>query len=141
MAFIHGKAGYFQLDSSAGSLVDLSTYCNDIGFPQEVSADETTTFSATDKTFIVGLGESKISLAGLVDATLDAHMAGVLAAHKAATLATASFVFGPAGSGTGAIKYSGEAILTSYEVSEKVSDVAEWKADLQVTGAVTRGTF
>lgn len=139
--FVHGKNAYFQLDNAAGSLVDLSAYCDDIGFPQEVSADETTTFGSADKTYIVGLGDAKLSVSGKFDATLDAHMQGVIAALKAGTNASSSFVFGPEGSATGKVKYSGESIVTSYEVSEKVSDVVEFKAELQITGAVTRGTF
>lgn len=141
MAFVHGKAGYFQLDNSAGTLVDLSTYTNDVGFPREVSADETTTFGASDKSYIVGLGDQKLSLSGVFDPTLDAHMAGVIAAHKEGTLATASIVYGPQGSTSTNIKYTAESIVTSYEVSQKVDGVIEWKAELQITGAVTRTTF
>ena len=139
--FVHGKNAYLQLDNSAGTLVDLSAYCGDIGFPQEVSADETTTFGSSDKTYIVGLGDAKLSFSGKFDATLDAHMQGVIAAQQAGTLTTASGVFGPAGSASGKVKYTFETIVTSYEVSEKVSDVVEFKAELQVTGAVTRTTF
>lgn len=139
--FVHGKNGYLQLDNSSDSLVDLSAYCDDISFPQEVSADETTTFGATDKSYIVGLGDAKLSFSGKLDATLDSHMQGVIAALKAGTLTTASGVFGPAGSASGKIKYTFESIVTSYEVSEKVSDVAEFKAELQITGTVTRTTF
>jgi hypothetical protein len=141
MSFVHGKNAYLQLDSGAGSLVDLSTYIDDISFPEEISADETTTFGAGSKTYTVGLADAKLSVSGKYDAALDAHMSGVLTAQKAGTLASASFVFGPSGSTTPGPKYTGEAILTSFEVSPKVSDVITWKADLQVTGAVTRSTF
>jgi hypothetical protein len=139
MAFVHGKNAYFELDNAAGSSVDLTAYVNDITFPKEVSADETTVFGLADKTYIVGLGDSKLSISGLLDPTLDTHLAAVVAAMKAQ--ASATFIFGPQGSTSGQIKYTGEAIVTSYEVSEKVSEVVGWKADLQVTGAVTRTTF
>jgi hypothetical protein len=119
----------------------LTAYVNDITFPKEVSADETTVFGLADKTYIVGLGDSKLSISGLLDPTLDTHLAAVVAAMKAGTQASATFIFGPQGSTSGQIKYTGEAIVTSYEVSEKVSEVVGWKADLQVTGAVTRTTF
>ena len=141
MAFVHGKNAHFELDAAGGSLVDLSAYTNDITFPKELSADETTVFGQADKTYIVGLGDSKLSVSGLFDPTLDAHMAAVIAAHKAGSLLTASVIYGPQGDASGQIKYTMEAIVTSYEVSEKVTDVIGWKADLQVTGTVTRGTF
>jgi hypothetical protein len=39
------------------------------------------------------------------------------------------------------VKYTGEAILTSYSISNPVADVVTFSADFQVTGAVTRGTY
>lgn len=141
MAAIHGKTTHIELDSGAGTLVDLSEWADDISFPQELSADEVTGFKSTDKKFVTGLGEAKISMGGKLDTSLDAHMGPLIAALKAGTLASASFAYGPGGNANGKLKYSGEAILTNYEVSQKVSDVGEWKAELQITGAVTRGTF
>ena len=85
-------------------------------------------------------GDAKLSFSGKFDATLDAH-ARRHRRIKAGTLTTASGVFGPAGSASGKVKHTFETIVTSYEVSEKVSDVVEFKAELQVTGAVTRTTF
>lgn len=139
--FVHGKGGYFQLDNAAGTLVDLSQYLDNVGFPSEVDAAETTAFGNNDKTYIVGLGDQKISLTGKWDSTLDTHMTAAIAAQKAGTLASASWVFGPAGSTTGKPKYSGEAIITSFELDDKVSDVITWKSDLQTTGTTTRGVF
>ena len=41
---------------------------------------------------------------------------------------------------SGKIKYTGECILTNYAMSSPVGDVVAYSADLQVSGAVTRGT-
>ena len=54
---------------------------------------------------------------------------------------TLSFEYGPEGSASGRIKYTGECIMTSYEVSAAVGDAVQASADFQVTGAITRGTW
>ncbi len=47
----------------------------------------------------------------------------------------------PEGSTSTYVKYTGEAILTSYEKSGAIGDVVTYSAEFQVTGAVTRGTY
>ena len=138
MAFVHGKSAVFKLDNSSGSLVDYSAYLDNVGFPRSVDTAETTTFgvSGSAKTYIVGLSDATVSLSGLFDATADATLAGVLG--QAATI---SFEYGPAGSTAGLIKYSGEAIMKSYQVTAAVGDSVKASVELQVTGAVTRGTW
>ena len=136
MAFVHGKSAAFKLDNAAGSLVDYSAYLEDISFPRSVETAETTTFGSSAKSYITGLTDATVSLSGKFDATADATLAGVVG--QAASL---SFEYGPAGSGSGLVKYSGEAIMTSYEVGATVGDVVTASVELQVTGAITRGTF
>lgn len=138
MAFAHGKSGFFSLDDSTGSVRDLSSYLNDISMPRDIETAETTTFgvSGSAKTYIVGLTDATISISGLFDATADGYLAGVIG--QAATL---SFVYGPAGNTGGFVKYTGECVLTSYEVSTAVGDAVQASASLQVTGAITRTTF
>lgn len=139
--FRHGKNSNFQLDNSAGSLVDLSTYINEVSFPREIETGETTAFGQSAKSYIVGLSDATFSVSGMFDATIDAHITGVISALDAGTLATASFVYGPESSTSTRIKYSGECLITSYEVSGAVGDVVTFSMDLQCTGAITRGTF
>lgn len=134
--FRHGKSTTFKVDNSGGSLTDISNTLTDVTFPQTVETAETTAFGDSAKTYIVGLTDSTISISGTFDATVDAHLAGVLG--QAASL---SFEYGPEGSTAGYVKYSGEAYLTSYEKSGSVGDAVKYTAELQVTGAVTRGTW
>jgi hypothetical protein len=141
MAFRHGKGAAFKLDNSSGSLVDLSAYIDEVGFPQSVETGETTTFGKTAKTYIVGLTDSTLSVNGKWDSTLDAHVAAVIAAQSAGTVASVSFEYGPEGTASGRIKYSGEALVTSFEVSSPVADVVTFSLELQVTDSVTRGTW
>ena len=134
--FRHGKSTTFKVDNSGGTLTDISNTLTDVTFPQTVETAETTAFGDSSKTYIVGLKDSTISISGTFDATVDAHLAGVLG--QAASL---SFEYGPEGSTSTYVKYSGEAYLTSYEKSGSVGDAVKYTAEFLVTGAVTRGTW
>lgn len=138
MAFVHGKSAVFQVDDVGGTLRDLSAFLNDVGFPRDIEAAETTTFgvAGSAKTYIVGLTDASISISGLFDATADGFLAGVIG--HATPL---DFEYGPAGSTGGNIKYTGTCFLTSYEVSASVGDTVQASADFQVTGQITRGTY
>ena len=134
MAFVHGKSGYVNLDDTGGTARDITAYCDSVDFPETIETAETTAFGATSKSYIVGLRDSTISISGKWDATLDGYMIGTEPASR-------TWIFGPAGSTGGNVKYTGEAILTNYSVSTSVGDVVTFSADLQVTGNVTRTTF
>jgi hypothetical protein len=134
--FRHGKSTVFKVDNSGGTLTNISDTLTDVGFPQTVDTAETSTFGSSAKSYVVGLSDSSLSISGNFDATVDAHLAGVLG--QAATL---SFEYGPEGSTNGFVKYTGECILTSYEKSGAIGDVVTYSAEFQVTGAITRGTY
>ena len=134
--FRHGKSTSFKVDNAAGTLTNISDTLTDVSFPQTIETAETTSFGSSAKTYIVGLSDSTVSVSGNFDATVDAHLAGILG--QAATL---SFEYGPEGTTNGLTKYTGECIMTSYEKSGAVGDVVTYSAEFQVTGAVTRGTF
>jgi len=136
MAFGHGKSAVFKLDDSGGTLRDLSSYINEASMPRDIETAETTAFGSSAKSYITGLSDATISISGIFDAVSDGYLAGALGQS-----ATLSFEYGPLGSTASMIKYTGEAILTSYEVSSPVGDVVTFSADLQVTGAVTRTTW
>ena len=72
MAFVHGSDSVFKLDNAGGSLTDISTYVNNVDFPETADVAETSTLGASNKTYIVGLKDATISLGGLFDATVDA---------------------------------------------------------------------
>lgn len=136
MAFVHGKSAVFKLDDSGGTLRDLSSYLEDVSFPRSIETAETTTFGSSAKSYITGLTDATISLSGKFDATADGYLAGVVGQS-----ATLSFEYGPAGSTGGNVKYTGECILTSYEVGATVGDAVTATVELQVTGAITRTTW
>jgi hypothetical protein len=135
-SFKHGKNTVFKLDNSGGSLTDISNVLNNVDFPRETEILETTSFGSGYRTYVVGFQNATVSIEGTWDATVDAHLAGVLGQD-----ATLSFEYGPEGSTTGAIKYTGEAYLTKYDTKGAVGEVVSFSAELQVSGAVTRGTY
>jgi len=135
MAFTHGKDSVFKLDNASGSLTDISSFVNNVDFPETADVSETTTLGADNKTYIAGLKDATISLSGLWDATADAIFGAVVGQS-----ATLSYEYSPEGTASGKIKYTGEAILTSYAISSPVGEAVGYSADLQVSGAVTRGT-
>jgi hypothetical protein len=135
MAFVHGKDSAFKLDNSSGTLTDISTYVNSVDFPETADVAETTTLGDSSKSYIVGLKDATISIAGLWDSTVDGILGAVVGQS-----ATLSFEYSPEGTASSKIKYTGECILTSYSQSSPVGDVVGFSADLQVSGDVTRGT-
>ena len=135
MAFVHGKDSVFKLDNASGSLTDISAFVNNVDFPETSDVAETSVLGASNKTYLVGLKDATIGLTGFFDATADAIFGAVIGQS-----ATLSFEYSPEGTASGKIKYTGECILTNYELSSPVGDVVAYSADLQVSGAVTRGT-
>ena len=135
MAFVHGKNSVFKLDNASGSLTDISAFVNNVDFPETADVAESSVLGASNKTYLVGLRDASISISGLFDATVDAILGAVVG-----QTATLSYEYSPEGTASGKIKYTGEAILTNYALSSPVGDVVAYSADLQCSGAVTRGT-
>ena len=135
MAFVHGKDSVFKLDNSGGSLTDISAYVNNVDFPETADVAESSVLGSSSKQYLVGLKDSTLGLTGFFDATADAIFGAVLGQS-----ATLSFEYSPEGTASGIVKYTGECILTNYALSSPVGDVVAYSADLQVSGAVTRGT-
>ena len=134
--FRHGKNSVFKVDNSGGTLTDISNVLNNVSMPREVETVETTSFGSSYRSYVVGFQNATISIEGTWDATVDAHLAGILGQD-----ATVSFEYGPEGSTAGYVKYTGEAYMTSYETSGAVGEVVTFSAELQVSGAITRGTY
>jgi predicted secreted protein len=134
--FVHGKNAQFTLGTT-----NLSDTLNEISLPREIETAETTTFGTQDKTYITGLSDATVSLSGMFDATADGAINTIIANLKSGSVASASFAYGPAGSAGGKPRFTGNALITSYEVSSPVGDVVTYSLELQVTGAVTGDTF
>jgi len=134
--FRHGKNASFKVDNSGGTLTDISNTLNSVSFPREIETLETTSFGSSSRSYVVGFADATISVEGSFDATVDAHLAGILGQE-----ASVSFEYGPEGTTAGQVKYTGEALMTSYETSAGIGDIVAYSAEFQVTGAITRGAF
>jgi hypothetical protein len=132
--FAHGKSTDFALDDTGGTSRNIADTLTDVSFPQTIDTAETTAFGSSNKSYIVGLKDGSFSVSGIWDATVDGYISGTEPASR-------SFIYGPAGSTGGNVKYTGECIMTNYSVSNPVGDVVTYSLDLQITGAVTRGTY
>lgn len=141
MAFKPGKNSWFGLDTAAGSVTNIQPYLDSMTVPQTVDMLDVSALGTTSKAFINGLSDGDtISLSGPYDVAIHTHLTGLKAAQAAGT-ASHSFLWGPGGSVASEAKVSGECLLASYETSTGVKGRVEWKATLQITGAVTNSTF
>lgn len=141
MAFVHGKNAYIQLDDSAGVLQNISGIANEVSYSLSLETAETSVFGTSAKTYIMGQNDATISVSGLFDSTTVGIIEGAMGVLIGGTVASLSFVFGPEGSASTKKKYSGECIITSFEVGASVGDVVSLSLELQRTGATTIGTF
>ncbi len=132
--FFHGKDAEVYLADSGNTERNLTSYATSVGIPVEVETAEVTTLGDDDKVYVTGLRDRTISIEGKWDATVDGYISGLLGGTPRAWK-----VF-PAGSAAGRPYYSGSAILTSYEVTSEIGDAIGFSAELQNSGAVTRGT-
>lgn len=139
---IHSKLSVVKLDTSGGVLTDISTYCNAFEQPRELDLLDVTTFGATSKAYLSGFADGTVTMGGPWTRALDNHMSPIFAAFKAGTITSVSFEYGPEGSDSGDVKYSGEVIMTNYSGAKAdVGSAQEWEAEFQVTGDVTVGTY
>ena len=137
MAANHGKDSYMGLGDSADPTTpdDISAYASSASMPFAADTAETSTFGDEAKEYVVGMHEHTFSIEGPWDPTIDARLAGLKGVQDVA------FVYGPAGSTGGNVKYSGNCVLTSFETSGDIGDAARFSAEFQVTGLVSRGAF
>ena len=136
MANVHGKDAHFSFDDTSDSLSNISTKMDTSSLAQAIESADTSTYQDESRTFIAGLATANIPIGGPWDAALDAYF-GTTAQQKVLR----GWQFGPAGSDSGAIKYTGEALITGYTNDPPVGDRVSWSATLLVSGDITRGTF
>ncbi len=141
MAKYHGKDCYFGMEDSAATTIrDIGVYCDSIEIDRSTGMADSTTIGLEDKTFLSGLSEATISLSGKYDDTATSGVDVVLSGNVGNDVSV-GFEFGPAGNATGKLKLTGECYVSKYQVSAPLEGVVKFSASLQVTGAVTRGTF
>lgn len=141
MAFRAGKDSWFALDNVATTLTVLSPYIDSIDWPQSVEQLDVSTIGTTPKAFIPGLTDGDtVSISGPYDVAVYTHLTALKAAHSAGST-TSTVMYGPGGSIASQAKISAECYVMSFQPPSGVGGRVEWSATLQITGAVTNGTF
>lgn len=141
--YVHGKNSVLRIGDQTQALYDLSPITSSADVPQTMATADTSHYGSQAKTFIVGLTDGTLSIAGMLDATIDGKISAAMAAMAAGTIANIPFEWSPAGNtaASGNPKYTGNFIITNYTVTAPVANVVSIKLDGQITGAVTRGTW
>ena len=129
MAKMHGSKAFFKIGSTS-----FVGYIRTVSLNRSGEAVDVTTLTLTDKTYIGGLKDATISFEGVFEPAADAALDAALAVLS-------TFEIGPQGSGSGAVKWSGSAILTRYNPNFSVSDAGKFTGEMQVSGGVTVGTY
>lgn len=135
MAFTHGKDSAFTLASVA-----LTTFLTNVNFSASGDVAETSAMGSEAKTYISGLTDGTISLAGWFDPTNTTGPDDTIFDSLGSETAVA-WEYGPQGTGTGAVKYSGNCFVTGYAATAPIGDTVAFTAELQITGAITRGAY
>lgn len=130
MTFIHGRTTQVLINA-----VNLSAFINSTDFNDGVDVHDVTCYGAARKAYFAGLGDGKVTLKG----TTDNGAAGprrilkpLMAAGTAVTL-----LFRPEGTGVGKIQDQVSVIVTAFNESAPVADMAQWTAELQMTGTLS----
>ena len=141
MAFKAGTATYVNLDGVNGSGTNVSPYTDNFQWPQSVETMDVSVFGTAAKGFINGLTDGDtLTLSGPYDVAMHSLLTGIKAAQSAGS-STSTVLYGPGGSVSGQARVTAEVWLSSYQLSSGVGGRAEFSCSLQVTGAVTNGTF
>ena len=141
MAFFDSKVSRFSIDDTGGTPRDLSAFVTEVkGLPGRRALNEVTALADGGAKFVPGLEDVPFSLGGLFDNTSTSGPDAVLGALRSHT-SDVDFEYGPEGTTTGDIKYSGRCWVVSYDLRSRVGSLVEWTASLQVEGTVTRGTY
>lgn len=139
---IHGKDTYFSLEDSGGAtLRNLSPYVNSVSYSRQNDTHDSTVYGAEGHTFVTGLTNGTITVAGFWDKTALVGSATVFDGLLDLDTPTLTFEYGPEGNTATQVKYTGECILQSLDYSSPVADLVSFSAVLQISGTVTKTTF
>ena len=131
----------FRIQDNAGTLRDISPSIVRVGgLPGTRELVEVTSLSDAGRQWIAGLENAVIILDLLW--TIDANTGSETVMGPIRTGATGrEWDYGPRGTGAGNVKYSGTALMRSYEIMAQVGTTVSARAELQTLGTITRGTY
>lgn len=136
MAFRAGTTTALYISTAAGSVSNVSAWADSASSDLSATQLDVSVFGAQAQAFLNGQTTGQISIGGPLDAPMHTILAGLYSAGS-----TASFIYGPGGSVASQARLAGSVNVASYNVSTSASGRVEYSASLQITGAVTAGTF
>lgn len=142
MATAHGNISYFSIEDSAGTtLRNITPHLKTAQFNwSQGENDVTTKDGLRAMKYRPGMRTATITLGGLWDDTASTGAQTVLASLFA-TEATVGFEWGPEGNAVGAVKYSGECMVSAYTEDSPQDDMVLFTATVRVSSTTTVGTF
>jgi hypothetical protein len=133
--FSVGIQAVFKLDNAAGSLTDVSVYCNKVDYNKSAGAPPATTFGARAEDVLPGApSDGTISETGLWDEAQDAIFWASLSRQR-------SYEYGPQGSTGGYEKNTGECIGTAYSITGNTDGSINFSASQQMSDTQTVGAY
>jgi len=135
MAYVHGKTAFISINAN-----DLSAYCSEVSLSRSFETAEVTTIGDSAKEYILGLADGTISISGKFDGASGAIDALLYSIYNGAVAVAFEYRSSNAAVGAANPKFTGNVVMTSYEVSASVGDAVSFSAEFQLTGAVTRAT-
>lgn len=114
--------------------VALSTYVDSVDISRDVDMMETTTFTATGKTYVAGLPDSKVDIKGKYDPAAAGPVALLQTLVGAPN--TVPVVIYPGGNTTGQRKEYFDGLLNSYNESSEVGGIVSFDASFTANGPI-----
>ena len=136
MAFRAGTTSKLYVASAAGAVTDISPYADDSGVDMSANQLDVSVFGTQAQAFLNGQTSGQISVGGPLDATLHTLIAGLYTSGS-----MSSFIYGPGGSVATQARLAGSFNVASYNVKSSASGRVEYSASLQISGAISAGTF
>lgn len=133
MAFHHGKKAVVKVDNASGTLTDISDFTDSVSWSGQRDLGQVTAFGDNDHAFLDGVRNTTFTMSGSVDPSVTTTLIGIYNAQDSSR----SFEINPAGTASGLPKLTGEAFMTSLDVSATTANKVAWSAGFQVSGLVT----
>lgn len=133
MAFSHGKNTKVAFGGR-----NLTTYFNEASASATAETAQTSTFTTSAHTYVVGLKDGTVSLSGLFDGSTDAVDQAL---QEALGVEDQYVLVLPGGDGTGSRALFAKCEGTSYEISSPIGDVVSVSAEFQGDGGVHSGAY
>ena len=118
-----------------GTTYNLSSGGVDSNMARGAETHDVTTYGDNDRNFIPGLKNGSFTIQGLFATTYEDGINGCVGS----TGTTISY--GPHGNTAGNVKYTASIIVTSFDVSAPVGDVAKFSLQATRTGALTSTNY